>query len=485
VTRVPQRPCYALVTALAGLTWSSLAFGGVYPWAYWPLLVLCATSGLLGLCQPGRSHSEIRPLLIGCAGLVAVVVMQLVPVTQATAMVLSPSRDRVFAGGLFDTVAETGAAPDAPSAAGTRSRALSINPHATRRALTFVVAFALLLLGTARVLDNYRARWIARGIIWLSVTLAFAGIVQQARATDGIYGFWQPYYGGVPFGPFVNRNHFAGWMLMALPLAVGYLFGGLNHASPAAGTSLRERVLWWSSREASHLVLIALGIVVMGASLVMSRSRSGIGCCALALLVFLAAAAKCHTRRRQRFLLNLVLIAVATLSIGWAGVGATVDRFATTDTVGLDGRARIWRDTLRIITTFPLVGTGLNAYPTAMAVFQTDDPSGSAFEAHNDYLQLAGEGGVLLCVAAGALLLVLMTQMRRRFRQCAVGSREYWIRVGAMTGLVAIAAQELVDFSLHIPADASLFVLLCSIAVYPSSTRRSIGPAADSPPHAV
>ena len=29
--------------------------------------------------------------------------------------------------------------------------------------------------------------------------------------------------GGSPFGPFVNKNHFAGWMLMALPLTIGLL----------------------------------------------------------------------------------------------------------------------------------------------------------------------------------------------------------------------------------------------------------------------
>ena len=37
-----------------------------------------------------------------------------------------------------------------------------------------------------------------------------------------VYGFWKPLHGGNPFGPFINRNHFAGWMVMALPLVVGY-----------------------------------------------------------------------------------------------------------------------------------------------------------------------------------------------------------------------------------------------------------------------
>ena len=85
-------------------------------------------------------------------------------------------------------------------------------------------------------------------------------------------------------------------------------------------------------------------------------------------------------------------------------------------------------------------------------------------EAHNDYLQLAAEGGGLLGVPILLSAAVLIAGIRRRFRD-DVGSI-FWIRVGAITGLLAIAAQSLVEFSLQMPANAALFAVLCGIALH-------------------
>src|SRR5262249_20397186 len=151
---------------------------------------------------------------------------------------------------------------------------------------------------------------------------------------------------------------------------------------------------------------------------------------------------------------NVFLISLAASSVAWAGFGTTVDRFETSDTLGLEGRVGIWRDTLHVIGQFPIVGTGLNTYSTAMAVYGRNDEHGTAFEAHNDYLQLIAEGGLVLSAAVTAFLLIVIRQIRGRLRQCVPGSVEYWTRVGAVIGLVAIGAQEAVDFSLQIPANA-------------------------------
>ena len=87
-------------------------------------------------------------------------------------------------------------------------------------------------------------------------------------------------------------------------------------------------------------------------------------------------------------------------------------------------------------------------------------------EAHSDYLQLAAEGGALLAGAAALLLVLFANEVRRRFRESAAGSRDYWIRVGAVTGLVSIGLQEAVEFSLQMPANAALFVVLCAVALH-------------------
>src|SRR5260221_525548 len=86
-----------------------------------------------------------------------------------------------------------------------------------------VDAFGTLTLGLARLLNRTSVRTVAGAIVVVGYGLAFVGIIVRAGVHGRVYGFWAPEMGGNPFGPFVNRNHFAGWMLMALPVALGLL----------------------------------------------------------------------------------------------------------------------------------------------------------------------------------------------------------------------------------------------------------------------
>src|SRR5687767_5033383 len=81
--------------------------------------------------------------------------------------------------------------------------------------------------------------------------------------------------GGDPFGPFVNKNHFAGWMLMALPLTIALLCAGIARGMVHVRPTLRDRALWLGSRDSSQLLLLAAAAALMALSLVMTMSRSG------------------------------------------------------------------------------------------------------------------------------------------------------------------------------------------------------------------
>jgi O-antigen ligase len=86
-------------------------------------------------------------------------------------------------------------------------------------------------------------------------------------------------------------------------------------------------------------------------------------------------------------------------------------------------------------------------------------------EAHNDYLQLLVEGGWLVAVPALALIGLFAREVRRRFRDALDDRTGYWLRLGAVTGLVAIAFQEIVEFSLQMPGNAALFTVLAAVAM--------------------
>jgi O-antigen ligase len=150
--------------------------------------------------------------------------------------------------------------------------------------------------------------------------------------------------------------------------------------------------------------------------------------------------------------------------VGWAGADAVAARLGSADPATINERLPIWRDTWHVISDFWLTGSGLNTYGVATLFYQTSVPIFHLREAHNDYLQLGAEGGVLL----GAPILVAIAALVRAVRSRFVGSSgsSYWIRLGAVTGLIAIAAQSIVEFSLQMPGNAALFAVLCGIALH-------------------
>ena len=85
-------------------------------------------------------------------------------------------------------------------------------------------------------------------------------------------------------------------------------------------------------------------------------------------------------------------------------------------------------------------------------------------QAHNDYLQLVAEGGLLLATPALICLVLFVRDLRNAMRDQR-GSTEWWLRAGAVTSLVAIAIQESVEFSLQMPGNAALFAVVCAIGL--------------------
>jgi O-antigen ligase len=450
---------------IAALAWGAFAFGAVYPWAYWPLAAAASTVGIAGLAIGPRAHGSVRHLgLMGltiafCAFLLAGL-LQLVPAPLPFLASVSPEAARVIP------------QLDLAVAAGSVSRhPFSIAPARTQLGLVLFAANALLVLGCARLFSIRGARRVAGAIVIIGVALALAGIIQKPLFAGKIYGFWTPLQNGSPFGPFVNRNHFAGWMLMALPLTLGLLCGGVARAMRGVKPTWRDRLVWFSSREASRLLLFAAGAGVMALSLVLTMSRSGITALALAIAIMGAFVMRRQRTTRRAVTIGYLLLLV-TVVVGWAGADAIVSQFARADWNELNGRRGPWTDAIDVASRFPLAGTGLNTYGTAMLFYQRHDLAWHFSAAHNDYLQLAAEGGVLLTIPAALCVLAFIVAVRRRFIEDA-SVRTHWLRAGAVTGLTAIALQETVDFSLQMPGNAALFALVCGIALHGGPGKRA------------
>jgi hypothetical protein len=459
-----------LVATVAVVVWGALAFGAVYPWAYMPLALGAALVGAAALAVERRNG----PSMVGVGASLAVVAvaatLQLVPLPPMIFNRVTPNADAFTM-------------PDhltSPGAASGRAHPISIAPDRTLRGLALFVAFALFLAGSVRLASALGAAAVVRPLIVFGVVMALIGIAQAALLAESggfvrkVYGFWTPNaINGSPFGPFINRNHFAGWTIMVLPLAFA---GACAAAADARGIPVGVRsALWWlSTRSGAGVLLMGLGVAVMSLAVLMTQSRSGMAAFVAMTLMFAAVLIRQQTTSRAKFVVAALVAGLLVGATAWAGVDKIAKRLsAVRDTESSDARLHAWSDTLGIVRAFPITGTGLNTYGPAMMVYQTGNRRLSFQEAHNEYLQLAAEGGLLLGVPVVIALIMFVREIRRRFREAPRTGSTYWYRIGAVIALTAIAVQSLVEFSLQMPGNAVLFAVIAGIALHRSPNLRT------------
>ena len=430
------------------LAWPLAAFGGVYRWATVPYLAAC---GLLALTQAGsvrHAHSGSRWLDFSLVGLVAGAWLQLLPLPEAVLARVSPEALPVM-----DAIRLV--------ARETTLTAISIEPGSTMWASGVLTATVLLFLAVLALFRRGGVRWSIRTIAWLGIVFATLGLAQAASGSGAVYWWWEPLgEGAEPFGTFINRNHFATWVIMATPVCVGYAITRL-HVSASVDPTRH-----WFSRLISmfegRALFLLFASILMTVALLINLSRSGmLGLAAAAAYVLMAGGRHVDRRRRRR--LGAYVAVSAIIVVAFADTGALFRRFD--ETVASDtGRIAIWRETLPLIRDFWATGTGAGTYRTAMLVYQKSDRAFYFNQAHNQYLQIAAEGGLLLSVPAAVALLAFLGLARRRI----TGDRTavFWIRIGAAGGIVAVGVQSLWETGLRMPANAALAVVLAAVVVH-------------------
>ncbi len=321
----------------------------------------------------------------------------------------------------------------------------SASPYNTRIELSLLLAsliFLFLCVQAFRTLHDWRS------FVWFGMGLGFVvsvfGILQHLTFNGKLYWFRELRYGGIPFGPYVNRNHFAGLMELVLPLALVPL---------VLGRVRRER-----------LAIVALFAVMPIAALFLSASRGGIVsfCVQLALLTYLL------LRRRGlgKHLLGVAAVLLAALlMVTWLGVGQILQRFSSFQSLEVtEGkRAAMRRGSWHIFLDHPLAGTGLGTLQIVYPPYETLYDAKIVNHSHNDYLEALAETGVLGGSCCAWFLAALLLKSFSRFRQ------NDFSFVGALqlSGIVACAGllvHALVDFNFHIPANLWLFLFMAHLA---------------------
>lgn len=464
----------ALLMLLVALSYLLLAGGP--PWTLAPLGVVAVLTIAVSPRRTLHFPAASRPLDVALLALLTAVAIQLVPLPATVIAWLSPQ-----------------AAPLRESLRFAISPAqqwqpLSIEPRATAMAL------ACLLLGVAAFLSA-RAAFAGGGVRQfckilgvLAAVAAMVAVVQRSVAPRLLMGVIRPEAPNAnPMGPFVNRNHFAAWQLMAAAMAAGYIVAHL-HIHPAYRSSRFKAAV--KRFFTSGALLSGIGVVAMVGALLMTLSRSaavGLGAAALAA----AALARPRLRVERSSLPAVATIAGVGLLLvaGLIDVGGWYSRLQ--QSAGVDnpewGRLTIWRESWPMLRDFWLTGTGAGTFSTAMEYYQQSRIWVGALQswalfnnAHSHYVQVAAEGGLLLSLPAAAVLVLLARSGLAAIR--AEKAEIFWVRIGAAAGLVGIAVQSIWEVPLLMPANAVLCGVLAGLLLHKRDVRRSDG--VETPPPA-
>jgi O-antigen ligase len=287
-----------------------------------------------------------------------------------------------------------------------------------------------------------------RGFIWFLMSLGFFvsifGILQHLTSNGKLYWYRTTRFGGFPFGPYVNRNHFAGFAEMIIPVALVPL---------VLGKVRRER-----------LFLVGLFALVPIVALLLSASRGGIVSFVvqIVMLLVMLLVRRAHGRN---VIIGGIVVLCAVMMVSWIGVQQVLQRFSGIQSleVSVGKRAAMRADTWRLFLDHPVMGTGLGTFEMVFPPYDSLYDGKVVNHAHNDYLEALSETGVVggLCCALflGVLLINAMKGLAEPGSPFGVV-----LNLSGFIACVGILVHSLVDFNLHIPANALLFFVSAHMA---------------------
>src|SRR5580704_5953877 len=317
--------------------------------------------------------------------------------------------------------------------------------YTTRMELQLLLAYILLLFLSAQIFRTIED-W--RSFVWFVMGLGFFvslfGILQHLTFNGKLYWFREMHFGGIPFGPYVNRNHFAAFTELVIPLSLVPL---------VLGKVRRER--WF---------LVSLFAVVPISALVLSASRGGIVSFSVEIGVLILWLLLRRTGGKHLLSGGCVLL-LAFLMVSWLGVQQLVERFSSLQSleVTVGKRASMRADTWRIFLDHPWMGTGLGTLQLVFPRYETLYDGKIVNHTHNDYLEGLAETGIAGGLCCFWFLGVLLFDSLRRLSQ-PIGAFASTVQLSALIACFGFLAHSLVDFNLHIPGNALLFFLMANLA---------------------
>ncbi|WP_296701986.1 O-antigen ligase family protein [Thiocapsa sp. UBA6158] len=339
---------------------------------------------------------------------------------------------------------------------------LSIYPFATEAAWLMLVLPIGVYIAARSLSESqqFRLIYVFFGVVLVQVLIA---LFQFATDSGMQYSLVDLLDRGGASGTYLNRNHLAGMIELALPLVLAmffYDFGGRIQTS-ARRSGLRKRLaslLQWSNRPSWLFVLLA---VLLTVGVIVTRSRTGI----LMVMVGILVATILFSRRLGGRGSVGLIGQLITISVGVAiflGLAPVLDRFSVAEMEG-DARWPIAVATFDAAGRLLPFGSGPGTYQDVFELYQPIELGRWVINyAHNDYLQVFFELGLAGLVLIGAFLMLYLAQWPRLLK-AEDWSRYRSLQIGAGIALLLLLGHSFTDNNLRNPANMAYFAMVAAV----------------------
>ncbi len=326
----------------------------------------------------------------------------------------------------------------------------SAYPYLTRTMLLKLAAYFLVLFLAAQA---FRGRKDLQKLAWFVMAFGFAvsllGIIQHFTSSSEIYWISDLKIEGEPFGPYVNRNHFAGFVELTVPTGLALLaFRGVKR---------------------DLFPLATLLTIVPVSAIILSASRAGIIGFGLEIVILVLLARSRRALQGQRATAAAMVALIGIAVVAWVGTSKAIERFAgtTVHDVSLGRRASMFRGAAHIFQDHPIKGCGLGTLIDVFPAYETAYDGKVIDHVHNDYIEGLAETGLLGGICGAMFLWTLYRQGRRNFL-AEQGHFSRGLHAGAIMAVSGLLLHSFVDFNLQIPANALLFLLQAYLVTAPA-----------------
>lgn len=347
---------------------------------------------------------------------------------------------------------------------------LSIDSYATRGELLKNIAYISLFYLTVSVVNS---RFRVKILIYIMV------IVGTAEAMVGLLGYFTghevisfAFMGNLnkdyTIGTFINRNHYANFMAIIVPLGAGLAFSDTHYISSAINS--KDKIVHFIDELFSHKSILTLLIIIMLSAIVLSESRGAVLSLFIAsILVFLITKKNNKHGYWSRYKIPVYVSLIIAIVIAWNGIGGIKERFNAEDLVK-DERLQLLSIEKPIFTDHYLLGTGAGSFETSFLMHRDESLRPIVYDhAHNDYLETLIELGIIGTLLLGAAIFMAMFYIYDCLRKTSSSFKKS-ILTGVLVSLFTMLIHASLDFSFRIPANAVYFYIVLALGLTVSST---------------